>query len=151
MKNITKLLIGIGILLLLITGVSAALNTGLKAPDEFEKSTYWEKNDKSDIYSLKNDNNTLLYIDKYSDDLYDTLFKDDPELDYHVNKLNDTIMMGKDNGVHDGYVMEIIEYNGEKYIVNICISDNPDNAKIKDSANYLDEFNKLNNIQPIKV
>lgn len=151
MKNITKILIGIGILLLLITGVSAALNTGLKAPDDFEKSIYWEKNDKSDIYSLKNDNNTLLYIDKYSDDLYNTLFKDDAELDYHVNKLNDTIMMGKDNGVHDGYVMEIIEYNGEKYIVNICISDNPDNAKIKDNANYLAEFNKLNNIQPIKV
>lgn len=151
MKKVLKIIIGISILFLLIGGVSAALNSGLKAPDEFEKSIYWERNNESDIYSLKNDNNTLFYIDKYSDDLYDTLFKDDAEFDYHVNPVSDNIFMGKDNSLHDGYVMEVIEYNGEKYIINICISDNPDNARIKDSADYLTEFNKLNNVQPIKV
>ena len=145
-----KIIIGISILFLLIGSVSAAINSGLAAPDEFEKSDIWDTAI-YDIYSLKDDNNTQLQICNYTEDDYDLLFKTDTDSGYYVNELGNNIFMGKDNDFSDGYVLEVIDYNGEKYIVHTYLMDNPTNDEIKDSLKYLEEFNKINNVEPIEV
>ena len=151
MKTITKIIIGISILFLLIGVVSAALNSELQAPDEFEHSEFWDKNNFMDIYSLKGDNNTRLYIEKYDEENDAILFENDKELDYSVTPLDDNMYMAIDNGVHEGSVMEVIEFNGEQYFIYTALSDNPSDSQVKDSSKYLTEFNKLNNVEPINI
>lgn len=149
--NFKKSLVILVILSLFVLPASyAALNSGLNAPDEFEKADNWD-NAIYDIYSLKTDKNVELEICKYDDELYNTLFKDDPSNGYSVNDLGNNVFMGKDNDLKDGYVLEVIEYNGNKYIVHTYLSDNPNNDQIKDSLKYLTEFNKLNNVEPISI
>ena len=128
----------------------AALNTGLQAPDEFEKSDIWDTAI-FDSYSLKTDKNVQLEIMEYDDEMYDTLFKDDTELGYYVNDLGNNIFMGKDNDLNDGYILEVIEFNGNKYIVNTYLNNTPTNDQIKDSMKYITEFNELNNVEPISA
>ena len=149
--NLKKTIIILTILCLFVLPASyAALNSGLNAPDEFEKADNWD-NAIYDIYSLKNDKSVELEICKYDEELYNTLFKDDTSNGYSVTDLGDNVFMGKDNDLKDGYVLEVIEYNGNKYIVHTYLSDNPNNDQIKDSLKYLTEFNKLNNVEPISI
>ena len=147
MKKIYLIILIIG--LITIPTVCGALNSNLKAPDEFDKASNWDKVS-FDIYTLKTDNNTQLWISEYTDEDYDLFFKTDKNNDYYVSDLSNNMIMGKDNYFHQGYVFEIIEVDGHKYIVNSFITNNPSNDKIKDSSKYLEEFNKLNNVQPLK-
>lgn len=148
--KIWKIIIGISILFILIGSVSAAINSGLEAPDEFEKIDIWDTAI-YDIYSLKDDEEVQLQICNYTEDDYDLLFKTDTENEYYVSELGNNIFMGKDNGFNDGYVLEVIDNNGEKYIVHTYLMGNPTNDEIKDSIKYLEEFNKINNVEPIEV
>ena len=143
---LTLLIIG----LLLIPCTYAALNTNLKAPNEFEKASNWNTTI-YDIYTLKNDNNTQLYICNYTEKDYDLLFKDDPANNYQISKLSNNTIIGKDNELKDGYILETIETDGNKYIVYILLLDNPTDTQIKDAMKYLTEFNKLNNVEPINT
>ena len=146
MKKIWIILLIVG--LLTIPSVYGALNSGLKAPDGFDKASNWDKA-KFDIYDLKSDKDVHLYISEYTDEDYDLYFKNDK--DYRVSDLGDNMVMGKDNYLNQGYVLEIIEVNGNKYIVYVLTDHNPSNDKIKDSSKYLSDFNKLNNVQPLKA
>ena len=146
-----KFLIILIILSLFVIPASyAALNSGLQAPSEFEKSDIWDTA-VYDIYDLKTDKNVQLEVCEYDDELYDTLFKDDPEFGYYVSDLGDNAVMGKDNDMDEGYVLEIIEYNGNKYIIYTYLMDNPSNEEIKASIKYLTEFNELNGVEPIAL
>ena len=151
MKTIIKIMTIAAIMLFSISIVSAALNTGLQAPAEFEHSIYWDRNNDMDIYALKNDNNTLLYVEEYNADDDKILLESDPEFNYYVTPMGNNTYLGLDQDLHDGYVIEVVEYDGVKYIVNTYLTDNPDNAKVTDSAKYLVEFNKLNNVEPVAV
>ena len=128
----------------------AALGTDFQAPDEFEKDSNWDTA-VSDVYSLKTDDQVELYISEYTDSDYDLFFKTDMDNNYYVSNLEDNMIMGKDNDFNDGYVLEIVEYNGEKYIVYTYLMDSPSNDQIKDSSRYLTEFNELNNVEPISI
>ena len=144
--------IGLILIIALITIMPcyAALGTDFKAPDTFQKSSIWDTAI-YDIYSLKTDNNTQLTISEYTDDDYNLFFKTDTSNNYYVSDLNNNMKMGRDNELNDGYTMEIVEHNGQKYIVYITLSDHPTNDEIKDSAKYLDDFNKVNNVEAVAV
>ena len=150
MKSILKILLIVGILFLLIGSVSAAINSGFKVPDEFRKSDIWDTA-VYDTYCLKNDKNVMLYICEYSEEDYNLYFKDNPGEQYYVTDLGDNIVMSKDNGLNEGYVLEVVEYNGNKYIVHTYLKDNPSTTEIQDSKEYITEFNRLNNLEPITV
>ena len=149
--NLKKTIIILTILcLFVLPACNAALNTELKAPSDFEKADNWDKA-AYDIYSLKNDKNVQLEICKYDDELYNTLFKEDTSNGYSVTDLGNNVFMSKDNDLKDGYVLEVIKYNGNKYIVHTYLTKNPNNDQIKDSMKYLTEFNKLNSVEPISA
>lgn len=146
-----KILVILIILSLFVIPASyAALNTEFKVPDEFEKADIWDTAI-YDIYSLKTDGNVLLYIMDYTDEDFDLFFKTDSANDYYTNPLDNNMVMGIDNSFNDGYVSEVVELDGNKYIVQTCLNDTPTNDQIKDSAKYLTEFNELNNVESINV
>jgi len=146
-----RILILIIILLFGVSAVSAAANFDLQAPNEFEHSIYWDRNDDMDIYSMKGDNNTMLYVDKYDADNDAILFESDPEFDYYVTPMGNNTYLCLDKSVHEGSINEVVEHGGEKYLVYVSVMGNPDNAKVTDSAKYLVEFNQLNNVEPVAV
>lgn len=146
-----NILIFLIILSLFVLPVSfAALDSGLQAPDDFEKASNWDTSI-HDVYTLKSDEDIELYICEYSDSDYDTLFKDDSDNKYHVSDLGDNMVMGKDNDFDDGYVLEVIEFEGNKYIVYTYLMDDPTNDEIEATSHYLSEFNDLNNVYAISV
>ena len=145
MKRILILLI---ILLFSVSAVSAALETGLQAPEEFIHSEYWNTNNFMDIYCLSDDNNTRIEIDKYDADADKILFESDG--DYHVTDLGNNTYMGIDNSVQEGYVLEVIDFNGQKYLVTTGLYGKTDD-QVRDSMKYLAEFNQLNGLEPVAV
>ena len=145
LKKVSLILL---ITIFLILPCYAELGTDFQAPSDFEKSDIWDTA-VYDIYDLKTDENVQLFICDYTDDDYDLFFKNGE--DYTVEDLDDNIIMGKDTFLNDGYALEIIEEGSDKYIVYMMLSDNPTDDQIKDSVEYLTEFNKLNNVEPIEV
>ena len=147
-RNILVFLIILG--LFVVPATYAALDSNLQAPDEFEKASNWDTSI-HDVYALKSDDDIELYICEYTDSDYGVLFKDDSANGYHVSDLADNMFMAKDNDFKDGYVLEVIEFEGEKYIVYAYLMDNPTNDEIEASSHYLSEFNELNGVYAISV
>ena len=52
-----------------------------------------------------------------------------------------------------GTVSEVVEQDGTQYIVDITSWGNTINTKDqeKNATNYLDEFNKISNVKPIRI
>ncbi len=149
---IKKILLFSVILLFTMGFVCGALTSDFKAPNGFEHSSYLDENDSINIYCFKGDEDKLFLIEKYDDEYYGDLFKNNTEYYYSVTSLGNNTYMGLENGIiQSGAVMEVIEHNGEKYLVYTFLKDTSDKGQIKDSANYLTEFNKLNNVEPIAI
>lgn len=136
--------------LFLIMPCWAELGTDLKAPDEFKQANNWDKAI-YDIYCLKDNESVELTITPYSDEDYEFWFKDNASRDYYVNDIGNGMTMGTDNYFNEGYVLEVVEHGGNKYIVYTYLHDNPTNDMVKDSSKYLDEFNEINNVEPVEV
>lgn len=130
-----KKILTITALLILFTGICFAANIDdVKLPDGFNKqSDHVAKNDK---YELS--------INKYIDDDNSILFKNDTE--YKVIK--GEISNYTDKGVKHQGCLEVVEINGEKTVVEILY----DGLSNQDKCfEYLQEFNKINNLKPIEV
>ena len=149
MKNVIKIMTIAAIVLFSVGIVSAALNSGLQAPAEFVHSEYWDKNSFMDIWCLPNDNNTRLDINKYDVETDGILFESDSSVEYSVTPMGNNIAMFTDGSGNSGGVMEVVEFNGEKYLVSAYLASESSPEKAKDCMKYLDEFNKLNNVEAI--
>lgn len=138
MKNIFKILIGVSILLLMLGSVYAADLSDVQLPTDFKS--------KSDVYA---DNGefvlTSMEFDKYRD--YDSLFAQTQ--DYQIKSENN-VHNFTDGEWDSAGVFEIVEIDGKPVVIDIYYSKN-DDAKIKECYDYLLEFNKLNNLEPIQV
>ena len=122
-------------LLILFTGICFAANIDdVKLPDGFNKqSDHVAKNDK---YELS--------INKYAAEDKDILFENDK--DYTVIK--GEISKYKDKTAKHEGCLEVVELNGEKTVVEIYY----DGLSNQDKCfEYLQEFNKINNLKPIEV
>ena len=126
----------------------AAFNPGFQAPNEFEQVST-DNSTMFDIYFSKSNKNLLLFIMDYSDEDYELFFETDIYNHFYVTDLGNNMVMGKDNTFNEGFVSEVVAFNGNKYIVQTSLNETPTDSQIKDTVKYLDEFNKLNNVTPI--
>lgn len=129
-----KIIIG-ALLLFLFVGICFAANIDdVKMPDGFNKqSDNLAKNDKF-----------ALSITKYMDSDKDLLFSNDK--DYTVIK--GEISKYKDKTAKHEGCLEVVEINGEKTVVEIYY----DGLSNQDKCfEYMEEFNKINNLKPIEV
>ena len=134
-ETLMKKILTIMALLILCTGICFAANIDdVKLPDGFNKqSDHVAKNDK---YELS--------INKYAAEDKDILFTNGDGYNVitgDINKYTDKQVK------HEG-CFEIVEINGEKTVVEIYY----DGLSNQDKCfEYLQEFNKLNNLKPIEV
>lgn len=135
MKNIIKILIGISILLITISIVSAVSIDDWTLPDDFKKeSDSWASNGGFGIS-----------VSEYNDADYDLFFTN--TTDYTVMTA-DNITNYTDKTSNQVGCDEIIEDNGSKYLVE-CYNTNPNG--LEKCYQYLKEFNEMNNVEPIEV
>ena len=138
MKQIIKIMLLMSILFLIIGVVSAeATVNDFKAPNGLEpmgKSSFVDKQ-----------GHNIQFVPD-TDDSHKTWFENDT--DYIVEKYNATCYLASDNE-NDCYLIELVDFNGEKYIVYSWTANGPGDAKI--IQDNLDEFNKLNNLKPLEV
>ncbi|WP_407411049.1 hypothetical protein [Methanobrevibacter sp.] len=142
MKNITKIIIGIGIIFLCISVVSAAqLNQMFKAPSGLEAVG------NNDFVDKQGHN---LMISEYNDENKQTWFENDTETMYMVQPYenNPNIYIGITD--EDNYFLEVIEKDGTKYIVGSW-TPNDSQEDFSMIAENLLEFNKLNKVTPVEV
>lgn len=135
-----KILIGIGILFLLIGVASAADFVDIfKAPYSLEQAG-------TNSYVDRQGHNIL--ISEYNDDTVTTWLQNDTDPPYLVLKYNDTCIIATDDE-NDCYIHEIVEKDGKKYLISSWTPKGADETKI--IQGNLEEFNKLNNLEPLNV
>ena len=86
----------------------------------------------------------------YTDDLYNTWFKNDTEDSYLVQpyEKNNSFYIYADDE-NDCGILEIVEKDGKKYIVNSWTPNGSSGVKLV--ADNLFEFNKLNHLTPLPI
>ena len=137
-----KIIIGILLLFIVIGTVYAVHNNEkFKAPTGLHAMGY------NDFVDEKGHN---IGIMEYTDDYYNTWFKNDTEDGYLVQPYSENpkyyIYADDEN---DCGILEIVEKDGAKYIINSWTPNGSDEAKV--ILDNLLEFNKLNNIKPLPV
>jgi len=91
----------------------------------------------------------------YTDSSHKTWFENDT--DYMVQKHNDTFYIYADGSdvdpdkVEAVGILEVVEVDGEKYIVNSWTPNNNNEKDMQIIWNNILEFNKLNKLTPIKI
>ena len=135
MKNMFKIVIGISIILLSVSMISAANINDWKLPDNFKsESDVWASNGG---YGLS--------INEYNDEDYDLFFRNSS--DYTVVTANN-ITNYTDHISNQVGCDEVIEDDGVKYLVE-CYNSGPNN--LEGCYQYLLDFNKLNDVSPIEI
>ena len=140
MKNITKILIGLGLILLLIGTVAAFDVDSLKPIDKCNK---FDKG--SSTYKTYGDRE--FYVEKlYTPDVY---FENTD--DYVVEaKGNNTFYFNDVAFDFFGY-QEAVELDGETYYVSVYQHSKLSPSEEKELLKDLQDFNKLNNLEPIEM
>lgn len=88
-----------------------------------------------------------IQIIEYTDTTKDIWFENDTDYTVQPYEKNDSFYIYADDE-NDCGILEIVEVNGVKYIVNSWTPNGSKDAEI--IANNLLEFNRLNNLTPIK-
>jgi hypothetical protein len=141
MKNSIKILIGLSILLLMLSTVTAAdfdVDT-LKTPIGYGNM--------KDGTAMLNDGNTQLYVGKMSSN--EDAFKSDSNNNYLVTDAGNNIYSVSDDSLHIYGFQEKVNINGVDYLVSISKDkplSNADKTLLKED---LEKFNKENNLEPI--
>ena len=136
MKKTLKTLIAIAAILLMIGVVSAANPTDVfKAPSGFTATA-------NDTFSDGENHNIQIF--NYTDELYNKMFKNDSA--FSISNFKDTNFFTKNYDDHHG-ILEIVEKNGTKYIIDSWTAKNPNEANTLQKN--LEEFNKINDLKPI--
>lgn len=128
------------ILLLTLSMVSAFETSDYTIPSKF--------NGTAGAYTFKTADFEFGIIE-YNDDNgeFDFYFNDSEN--YTIEK-NDTMGNYTDASADEVGSIEMVEINGEKYIVECCYT-KIDNSKFKDCSECLLEFNKQNNLKPLTI
>ena len=147
--KIGKILIMIGILFLFIGIVSATDINNLKVPDGWKAlggGSYHEEGDSPGQGSGHN-----MMIQKWSDSFKDEYYQNNTDEQYTVTDTGGNTFMYIDDLNHDAGSFEVVEIDGQKYFVLFSTTDNMDVEKIADTSGFMQEFNKLNNLEPVEV
>lgn len=135
-----KIILGI-LLLSLIIGIACAAHNNeiFTAPPGLHAMGY------NDFVDEQGHN---IMIMEYNDKNKQTWFENDTNPEYLVQKYNDTCYIAVDDE-NDCYIFEIVEKEGNKYIISSWTPKGPDETAI---IKYnLEEFNKLNQLTPLHI
>lgn len=147
--KIWKIIIGLSVLLLLIGMVSATDINNLKVPDGWKSlgdGSYHEEGDSPGQGSGQN-----MMIQKWSDSFKDEYYQNNSDEKYSVQDTGNNTFMYIDDMNQNAGSFEVVEIDGQKYFVNFWTVDNMDVEKIADTSLFMQEFNKLNNLEPVEV
>lgn len=137
-----KIILILAIFLLIGTVCAAHNNEIFTAPNGLHKMGY------NDFVDEKGHN---INIYNYTDSLKGTWFENDTSDGYLVQPYEgnpNIYIYAKDNNKDCG-ILEVVEKDGNKYIINSWTPKGSSEAKTV--AHNLEEFNKLNNLKPIEV
>lgn len=143
----------------------ADLGANFKVPSEFKQveiddSGEWDGESPIliyDKYELKTDSNIYITVQEYNEEDWNAITSDesDEDLDFVYELDNNMVVTNHHDAPEQSYgsVSEVVELDGTSYIVDITFWGNTLNTKEqeKNATHYLDEFNKLNNVKPIKM
>ena len=147
--KIWKIIIGLSVLLLLIGMVSATDINNLKVPDGWKSlgdGSYHEEGDSPGQGSGQN-----MMIQKWSDSFKDEYYQNNSDEKYSVQDTGNNTFMYIDDMNQNAGSFEVVEIDGQKYFVNFWTVNNMDVEKIADTSLFMQEFNKLNNLEPVEV
>ena len=134
-----KIILLLLLIFLLLSTSYALSNNDLKAPSGLHKLGYY------DFVDEKGHN---IQIINYTDNTHKTWFENDTGYTVQPYEKNNSFYLYADDE-NDCGVLEIIEYDGNKYIIN---SWTPNGSKDAENVvNNLMEFNKLNHLTPIPI
>ena len=149
MRNTTKI-ITILTLLLLTIGIAAATDiNNMKVPDGWEATgggSYHEIGDSPGQGSGQN-----MMIQKWSDSFKEEFYENHTDEQYMVTDTGNNTYMFIDDLNADAGSFEVVEIDGEKYFVLFTTVDNYDTEEIADTSLFMQEFNELNNLHPVEV
>ena len=147
--KIWKIIIGLSVLLLLIGMVSATDINNLKVPDGWKSlgdGSYHEEGDSPGQGSGQN-----MMIQKWSDSFKNEYYQNNSDEKYSVQDTGNNTFMYIDDMNQNAGSFEVVEIDGQKYFVNFWTVNNMDVEKIADTSLFMQEFNKLNNLEPVEV
>ncbi len=130
--------------MMIIGAVSAANQTNFKAPSDFV--------DIGDgvyvLYDSLQNADEILSVVEYNEHDWKDYTTNDTENKYVVYKDKNNTYNFTDGSVNEAGSFELIEVNGEKFIIDFAKTGN--NGDFNKTYTNLLEFNNLNNIKPIE-
>ena len=129
--------------------VSATDINNMKVPEGWEaigSGSYHEIGDSPGQGSGQN-----MMIEKWYDGLKDEYYQNITEDQYTVTDTGNNTYMYIDDLNQNAGSFEVVEIDGEKYFVNFWTVDNMDVEEISDTSLFMQEFNNLNNLEPVEV
>ena len=138
MKKTVKILIAAAAVFLMIGIVVAADPVDVfKAPSGFTASG-------NDTFVDTQNHNIQIF--NYTDELYKEWFKSDST--FSISNFKDNNFLTKNTKNHYG-VLEIVEMDGNKYIIESWTGKNPNESRTL--QNNLEKFNNANDLKPIAI
>ena len=138
MKKTVKILIIVVAIFLMISLVSATDQIDVfKAPSGFNASS-------NDTFTDTQNHNIQIF--NYTDELYSELFEGD--LTFSIRNFKENNFFTKNTKNHYG-ILEIVEKDGGKYIIESWTSKNPNEANLLEKN--LNEFNKINDLKQVEL
>ena len=143
-RKIVILLIILGIFLSAST-ICATEYTSLKTPKDFKAF------DTFGVSEKETDGRVQLTVTPINDDAVKYMKANGQESQDHIFKYDDFGYSAKEGKFgYEGYA-EVVEINGEKFVVSVLFDSKMSPSEESDFLNALTEFNKLNNLQPVEV
>lgn len=141
-----KIIFGLLLTFVLIGAASAVNQTSFTAPNDFE--------DIGDgvyvLYDTFHNSDEVLSVVEYNKYDAKDYMANDSENNYTVYKSQNNTFNFVDKSMDEKGSFEVIEVNGVKFIVDFVKSGIDDENDFNDTFTNLMEFNKLNNVTPIK-
>lgn len=144
MKKLLIIIIILGIFISAST-VCAVEYTSLKNPKNFKAF------DKDGVSEKETDGRVKLTVVPINENTTKYITGNGEKLDDNIYKYVDFGYSAKDNKFgYEGYT-EIVELDGEQYVVSVLFDSKMSPSEEKEFLETITEFNKLNNIQPIAL
>lgn len=148
MKKITKIIIGISMLFLLLCSAAAFEINTLKTLDDYNT---WDNNGYSNYTTNSNRYFLVEKITDFDDDFKTEMFTSHPEDKYTAELVEGNIYKIADDIFSFYGYQEVVEIDGTNYMVSINQNSRLSPGEESDFLNDLNEFNKLNNLEPLEI
>ena len=143
----TKILLILLALFLAIGFVYATDINNLNVPDGWKstgKGSYYEE-------GASNDSGQIVMVQKLENDFQEIFLNNHTDEGYTVMTNDSLIYRYIDDFNKNGGTFEVVEIDGEKYLIILNTRDYKNDKELAKTYDSLMEFNKINNFKPINV